>query len=123
MVRKLMKEKQKDNLKLVFKLRKQRDKARAKLETTWGRNARKLRSLVQNVKAYTGPLTARLQKKNQKKARFLVKKYGSVTKYEAWESMTKYEKEQYGKARIFAKNCERTCSGMQGRGNTGVVRG
>ena len=114
MVRKLMKEKLRDNIKLVSKLRKRRDRLRAKLELTWGKNSKKLRNLVKDVKSSTGPLRQGLRKKNIKKVRYLVCKYGNADKYEVRASMTKDEIKEYGMAKVFTNKCKLAAEAMKG---------
>ena len=103
-VKNLMKEKLRDNIHYMLRCRKNRDRLRLQLETTWGVKSRKYRKVIKEVKKTNADLRIRLKRKYVRKVQFLVKKYG-VADDVSLLSMTEDERNKYGMAEVFNMKC------------------
>ena len=99
-VKNMMKEKLRDNIRYMLRCRRTRDRLRYQLETTWGVKSRMYRKVIKEVKTNNAELRLRLKRKYGKKVQFLVRKYG-VTEDETLLSMTEDEQKKYGMAEVF----------------------
>ena len=77
MVRRVMKEKTKDNYNFALKSRQKRDNTRMRLERMLGKDSRVYREIVRNVKRNCDKLRRNCKKRFAKKAEFLTRKYGT----------------------------------------------
>ena len=103
-VKLLMIEKKKDNLKLENKTRKIRNLTLGTIEGKLGRNSKKCRELRSQVRVNCQFLRAKVRMKNDKKVMFLSKKYG--VKNLTVDELERVDKLKYGGAKIFSEEYE-----------------
>ena len=78
-------------------------KKRRALERLLGKNSKKYREIVKNVKENNDRLRKKTKMKFVKKAMFLTAKYGDKN-LECREDLTRQEKTKYGRAKIFSED-------------------
>ena len=103
-VKMMMMEKQRDNIKHGKKIRSLRNKTLGEIENTLGQNSRPCRELRKSVRMNNKHLRTKLRMKYNKKMTFLVRKYGM--RYVAIEDLENEDRKMYEGAKIFDEDFE-----------------
>ena len=111
-IRVKMREKIKDNHLVAVKLRRKRNLAKGKLETSVGAKSKVCRRIIREVKAYSTELRFKLSEENEEKINFLVQKYGEVK--DDLSELTSEEASKYASCAIFMKKCELVAKALKG---------
>ena len=98
-----LKYKIRDNILYGVKVRRKRDGLRRKLEEMLGKKSLELRQLVREVNEYGSRLRLDIRKKNKKKVKHLVAKYGKDDKC-GWRELPDEWREYVGRPKIFDEN-------------------